>query len=78
VFPVDYLTKVSVPVLVLGGANSPGYFHRTVEATAAAIPGAQLIMLEGQGHGVPPEVIAPVLTEFFLGAHSLGRAAPGP
>jgi pimeloyl-ACP methyl ester carboxylesterase len=66
--PVDYLAKITVPVLVLGGANSPDWFHRTVEATAEAIPGARLEMLEGQDHGVPPEVIAPVLTGFFLGS----------
>jgi pimeloyl-ACP methyl ester carboxylesterase len=72
--PVDDLAKISVPVLVLGGANSPDWFHRTVEATTDAIPGARLVMLDGQDHGAPPEVIAPVLTEFFLG--SLGR--PGP
>ena len=72
--PVDYLAKITVPVLVLGGANSPDWFHRTVEATSEAIPGARLTMLEGQDHGAPPEVIAPVLTGFFLG--SLVRPAP--
>lgn len=68
--PVDYLAKITVPVLVLGGASSPEWFQRTVEATAAAIPGARLVMLPGQGHNVPPEVIAPVLTDFFPGSGS--------
>jgi pimeloyl-ACP methyl ester carboxylesterase len=68
--PVDYLAKITVPVLVLGGASSPEWFQRTVEATAAAIPGARLAMLPGQGHNVPPEVIAPVLTDFFPGSGS--------
>ena len=75
--PADYLAKIAVPVLVLGGANSPDWFHRTVEATSDAIPGARLVMLEGQDHGAPPEVIAPVLTDFFLGSGSLDRAPPG-
>ena len=74
--PVDYLAKITVPVLVLGGANSPDWFHRTVEATTGAIPGARLVMLDGQDHGAPPEVIAPVLTDFFLGSGSLESAAP--
>lgn len=74
--PVDYLAKIAVPVLVLGGANSPDWFHRTVEATTDAIPGARLIMLDGQDHGAPPEVIAPVLTDFFLGSGSSDSAAP--
>jgi pimeloyl-ACP methyl ester carboxylesterase len=68
--PEDYLAKITVPVLVLGGASSPEWFQRTVAATGAAIPGARLVTLPGQGHNVPPEVIAPVLTDFFLGAGS--------
>jgi pimeloyl-ACP methyl ester carboxylesterase len=65
--PADDLARITVPVLVLGGGNSPDWFHRTVQETAAAIPGARPVMLEGHDHGAPPEVISPVLTEFFLG-----------
>lgn len=64
--PVDVLARVTVPVLVLGGGNSPDWFKRTVRETTAAIPGARLVTLEGHDHGAPPDVIAPVLTEFFL------------
>jgi len=66
--PADDLARITVPVLVLGGANSPGWFRQSVEATTAEIPGARLVMLEGQDHGAPPEVLTPVLTEFFLGS----------
>lgn len=65
--PVDYLAKITVPALVLGGEKSPEWFRRTVEATAAAIPGARLTMVPGHDHMVPAEVIAPVLADFFLG-----------
>jgi pimeloyl-ACP methyl ester carboxylesterase len=68
--PADDLARIAVPVLVLGGATSPDWFHRTVRETTAAIPGARLVMLEGQNHGAPPEVLMPVLTEFFLGSAS--------
>jgi pimeloyl-ACP methyl ester carboxylesterase len=64
------LSAIAVPTLVLGGSTSPDWFHRTVQETAAAIPGARLVMVEGYDHRVPPEVIAPVLTEFFLGAQA--------
>jgi pimeloyl-ACP methyl ester carboxylesterase len=69
--PADTLAKITVPVLVLGGGNSPDWFKRTVEVTAAAIPGARLSMLDGQDHGVPAEVISPILAGFFLGSGSL-------
>jgi pimeloyl-ACP methyl ester carboxylesterase len=66
------LSAIAIPVLVLGGSTSPDWFHRTVQETAAAVPGARLVMMEGYDHGIPPEVIAPVLTEFFLGATPAG------
>jgi hypothetical protein len=40
----------------------------TSRFTAAVIPGARLVTVEGYDHNVPPEVLAPVLIEFFLGA----------
>jgi pimeloyl-ACP methyl ester carboxylesterase len=64
------LAAIAMPVLVLGGGTSPDWFHRAVQETAAVIPGAKLVMMEGYDHGVPPEVIAPVLTEFFLGSRA--------
>lgn len=63
-----WVSAIVVPTLVLGGSTSADWFHRAVAETAAAIPGARLVMVEGFDHQVPPEVIAPVLTSFFLGA----------
>jgi pimeloyl-ACP methyl ester carboxylesterase len=67
--PVAELGKVSAPVLVLGGGNSPAWFHKSVAEQAAAIPGAQLRMLDGYDHNVPPEVVGPIMASFF-GARS--------
>ena len=64
--PADLRATIPVRVLVAGGGKSPDWFQRTVRETAAAVPGARLVTVEGYDHGVPPEVIAPVLTEFFL------------
>jgi pimeloyl-ACP methyl ester carboxylesterase len=65
--PTAELAKITAPVLVLGGGNSPAWFQRSVAEQAAATPGARLTMLEGHDHNAPPEVIAPILIE-FLGA----------
>jgi pimeloyl-ACP methyl ester carboxylesterase len=64
--PADELGKISAPVLILGGADSPAWFRRSVAEQAAAIPGAQLRMLDGYDHNAPPEVIAPILASFFF------------
>ena len=66
--PAAELARITVPVLVMGGGNSPDWFKRTVRETAAAVPGARLQEMPGRDHGIPPEELAPVLTEFFLGS----------
>jgi len=63
--PTTELAKITAPVLMLGGANSPAWFQRSVAEQAAATPGAQLKMLDGYDHNAPPEVIAPILIDFF-------------
>ncbi len=63
--PVAELEKITVPVLILGGGNSPGWFRRSVAEQAAATPGARLMTLDGYDHNAPPEVITPILIEFF-------------
>ena len=59
------LSAIAVPVLVLGGGTSPDWFQRSVAEQAAATPGAQLTMLDGYDHDAPPEVITPILIDFF-------------
>jgi hypothetical protein len=39
--------------------------HDAAQAISEAVPEAQLLTLAGQTHHVSPEVIAPVLAEFF-------------
>ena len=66
--PVDYLAKITVPALVLGGARQPGVVpahgrgDRRRHSRRAAGHGARVT-----SHKVPPEVIAPLLTDFFPG-----------
>ena len=63
--PTAELAKINAPVLVLGGANSPDWFRRSVADQAAAVPGGRLLTLDGYDHNAPPEVLTPILTDFF-------------
>jgi pimeloyl-ACP methyl ester carboxylesterase len=63
--PVEELGQIAAPVMVIGGGNSPAWFRRSVAEQAAAVPGAQLRVLDGYDHNAPPEVIAPILASFF-------------
>jgi pimeloyl-ACP methyl ester carboxylesterase len=65
VAPVEKAAKVAVPTLVMNGTASEAFMYDTAMALAKALPNAQHRALEGQTHAVTPEVIAPVLIEFF-------------
>jgi pimeloyl-ACP methyl ester carboxylesterase len=63
--PVDQATRVTVPALVLtGGADYP-WMTDVGRRLAEAMPNGRHRVLDGQEHTVPPEVLVPVLAEFF-------------
>jgi pimeloyl-ACP methyl ester carboxylesterase len=59
--------RLQTPTLVIDGGESPASMRDAVVALAHLLPRAQRMTLEGQGHGAPPEILAPVLEGFFLG-----------
>jgi pimeloyl-ACP methyl ester carboxylesterase len=63
--PTDELARIVVPTLVLGGSKYKPTMKAAVDGTAAAIPGAEKVILEGQTHMVSPASIAPELIRFF-------------
>ena len=63
--PVEVVSRVRVPALVLtGGADYP-WMTDVGRRLADVMPNGQHRVLEGQEHAVPPEVLVPVLVEFF-------------
>jgi hypothetical protein len=57
-----------MPTLVMDGGEREGeeFFHEATQALVQALPNPQYRVLIGQPHGpVDPEVLAPVLAEFF-------------
>jgi pimeloyl-ACP methyl ester carboxylesterase len=65
--PTERATSVAAPTLVMAGGASFPFMRETAQALAEVIPAAQYRILEGQEHDVSPDVIAPVLDEFFTG-----------
>ena len=65
--PIERLTVITVPALVIDGGASPAWMRDAVRAVAEVMPHAQRRTLEGQTHQVSPQVLAPVLMEFFKG-----------
>jgi pimeloyl-ACP methyl ester carboxylesterase len=50
------VSKISVPTVVIHGRDDPLITVSGGEATARAIPGAELVVIDGMGHDVPPGV----------------------
>jgi len=65
--PADRAARVAVPALIMAGGASYPFMRVSATALANAIPNAQQRTLEGQTHEVSPEVLVPVLVEFFAG-----------
>ncbi|WAZ24256.1 alpha/beta fold hydrolase [Streptomyces cinnabarinus] len=63
--PRARLTAIRVPVLAVAGGASPAWMREAAQAVAEAAPQGAYRSLEGQTHMVEPQVLGPVLAEFF-------------
>ncbi|NEA52763.1 alpha/beta fold hydrolase [Streptomyces sp. SID13666] len=63
--PRALASTIVIPALVLAGGASPEGLQQAAKATADALPTAGHRTLHGQTHDVAPDVLAPVLAEFF-------------
>jgi hypothetical protein len=59
-------TDVTVPTLALAGGKSPDWIRNAMAQLATMLPDATLRTLPRQNHAVKRQVLAPVLTEFFM------------
>ena len=64
---LSLLRSVTVPTLVIDSEGSSGDLTGMAGTVAEALPDGTARSLPGEWHGVPDEVLAPVLTEFFGG-----------
>lgn len=63
--PREKLASLGVPVLSIAGGASPPWMREAAKAVAEAAPEGAYRVLDDQSHMVDPNVLAPVLAEFF-------------
>ena len=63
--PTSWATSVAIPTLVMDGAKSEPWQRHATESLAALLSSARHYRFPDADHRVGPEVIAPVLVEFF-------------
>jgi pimeloyl-ACP methyl ester carboxylesterase len=56
-----HLAAITVPTLVIHGADDPLMPPDCGRDTAAAIPGAEFMLIDGMGHDLPPALYRPVI-----------------
>jgi pimeloyl-ACP methyl ester carboxylesterase len=64
--PRERLAKIAVPTLAISGGESPPWAARACADVAAAVPAARTRVFEGQTHAAADDVLAPLLTAWFL------------
>ncbi len=78
-FSEDQLRSITVPFLILDGAEEEAIKPEHTRRLAELIPGAELILMPGVGHFAPvqqPEEFNRIVLEFL--ASSAGEATPAP
>jgi pimeloyl-ACP methyl ester carboxylesterase len=65
IVPVERLAGLRIPVLAMDGGASPAWAADAAVAIEAAVPHGSRRTLRDQTHNVAPDLLAPVLAEFF-------------
>jgi pimeloyl-ACP methyl ester carboxylesterase len=75
----DAVCSIKAPTLVIHGEDDPLIVKSGGEATAAAIPGAKLVVIPGMGHDLPPELWPQFIDEIVENTEraAVGGPAPG-
>jgi pimeloyl-ACP methyl ester carboxylesterase len=74
----EALHKVQVPTAVIHGTRDPLVKPSGGRATAKAIPGARLMMVDGMGHDLPRDLWPTFAEAIDTNAHRSGRPATAP
>ena len=63
--PPQRWRSVTAPVMVAAGDKSLPFMVAGADWVAGGVPGARRLMVAGQGHDYDPEVLAPLVADFF-------------
>ncbi len=74
--PAERFAQVTMPTLVIDGAESPDWARASVQALVDALPHGQRYSLAGHTHFLVPEAVAPVINQFLSGLAEPAGAYP--
>lgn len=74
--PEDQVPAITSPTLVLSADSSPAFFGDTAERITELLPNGTHVVLDGQTHDAPPDVVAPVVTDFLTPRQPMTTSGP--
>ena len=75
--PDDLVRATAVSTLVVAGGASPDFFRDADARITALLPNGKHTVRQGQDHGAPADVVAPVAAEFLTVSSPEARSTPG-
>ena len=63
--PEAIVRAITIPTLVIAGGASPDFFRDAATRLAELLPHGEHTVLDGQDHGAPADVVAPVVAAFL-------------
>jgi pimeloyl-ACP methyl ester carboxylesterase len=63
--PTGLLPSITLPTLVIDGADSPQWARDPMQTLVDLLPDGRRVSLEGHNHNLVADAVAPVLLEFF-------------
>lgn len=66
--PAGRVAGVTAPSLLIIGTETHAWMRSAANALSEALPKAQVRVIDGEFHAVPPSLLAPAVAEFFDGA----------
>lgn len=68
-----YISAIRAPTIVIHGSEDPFYPVEVGKVIAKAIPGAELLILDGMGHSFPHEVIPSIINAIIKNSNKRGK-----
>lgn len=64
--PTGLTASVRIPALVIFGQENPEVMRQAAQSLADALPEGRYHPMKGQSHDIVPDVLGPVVTDFFI------------
>ena len=67
-----FIDKIKVPTIVIHGTEDPFNHFNAGKEIASSIPGAELLIIDGMGHGFPHEVVPQIVKGIVENSNKIG------